>query len=90
MPEARIRLALESIAANVRRIRLQKGQTQEGLAHATGLHLTYVQAVERGTRNLSVGVLVKLAEALHVPPAELLSPAALAPVQRGRPKTKAV
>ncbi len=86
MPDAGTLRALESIAANVRRIRESKGMTQEGLANRTGLHLTYVQSVERGSRNISVGVLVRLADSLNVDASSLLEPAKLAPPQRGRPR----
>ena len=62
------------LAANVRRLRLQAGLSQEGLAEETGLHRTYIGSVERGERNLSVDNIERLAAALHVPPSELLAP----------------
>jgi transcriptional regulator with XRE-family HTH domain len=62
------------LAANVRRLRLQVGMTQEVLAEETGLHRTYIGSVERGERNLSVDNIEKLASALQVPPSELLAP----------------
>lgn len=87
MTEDRVRLVLESVAANVRRTRMRRGLTQERLAELSELHLTYVQAIERGRRNTSVGVLVRLAVVLEVPASRLLRPATLPPVKRGRPRT---
>lgn len=87
MPD-RTAQALESIASNVRRIRTAKGLTQETLAEATELHLTYVQAIERGKRNISVGVLLALADALQVPVTRLLRKAKLEPARPGRPRKR--
>jgi transcriptional regulator with XRE-family HTH domain len=56
----------------VRRIRLSRGLSQEGLADAAGLHRTYVGGVERGERNISLTNITKLARALAVEPSELL------------------
>ena len=79
---------LESIAANVRRIRLKKGLTQEMLAERASQDLSYLQRVERGATNLSVGVLVALAGALDVTPAMLLRKATRVAPRRGRPAKK--
>ncbi len=61
------------LAANVRRIRLATGLSQEGLADRAGLHRTYISSLERGQRNVSIQNIFLLAEALGIPPAELLS-----------------
>lgn len=79
---------LESIAANVRRIRARRGYTQEALAERSGQDLSYVQRVERGATNLSVGVLFALAVALQVPPGLLVRKARLAAIRRGRPRKR--
>lgn len=76
---------LRSIAANVRRARLRRGLTQEALAERAGQDLSYLQRVERGATNLTVGVLLALAKALGVPPAALVRKARPVPVKRGRP-----
>ena len=44
--------------------REELGQTQEDLAELSGIHRTYVSDVERGTRNLSLVNIERIAEAL--------------------------
>lgn len=46
--------------------------TQEGLAHAAGLHWTYIGQIERGERNLTYKNVLKLARGLGVEPSELM------------------
>jgi transcriptional regulator with XRE-family HTH domain len=60
------------IGRNVRRLRIEKGWSQEQLAFESGLHRTYVSGVERGVRNPTVLILAQLAEAVGVAPADLL------------------
>jgi transcriptional regulator with XRE-family HTH domain len=61
------------VGKNVRRLRLQKGMTQEELAFEAEIDLTYVGGIERGRRNPSLLVMVRIAGALSVPLAKLLS-----------------
>lgn len=60
------------VGANVRRLRKERKLTQEELALETGIDLTYLGGIERGRRNPSLSVLVRLAEALATHPRELL------------------
>ncbi len=60
--------------------------TQERLAEAAELDLSYVQRVERASVNASLAIVAALAAALGVPPATLLARAAPPVVKRGRPK----
>ena len=61
------------LGANVRTFRISRKLTQEQLADLCDLHRTYVGAIERGDRNVSLKNIVIIAQALGVEPAELLS-----------------
>ncbi len=61
-------------AANVRRVRREQGLTQEKLAEAADLHPNYVSSVERGERNISIRNIERIAHALGVSMASLLTP----------------
>jgi len=61
------------VAANVRRLRRQQGMSQEKLAEVAGLHRTYIGAIERGERNVTLNTLQQVAEALDVSCAALLT-----------------
>ena len=56
----------------VRHYRSKVNLSQEELADACGLHRTYVGAVERGERNVSLLNIVVLARSLGVRAADLL------------------
>lgn len=60
------------LALNLRKLRADKGWSQEELAFQAGLHRTFVAHVERCVRNLSLDNLEKLACALGVEPFRLL------------------
>jgi transcriptional regulator with XRE-family HTH domain len=61
------------LARNLKRLRTDKGWSQEELADQAGLHRTYVSGVERGVRNPTITIVATLAKALGVAPAELLA-----------------
>jgi transcriptional regulator with XRE-family HTH domain len=61
------------LGRNVRKIRQQRRMTQEKLAFAAEIDLTYVGGIERGKRNPSLLVMARIAEALSVPLTRLLS-----------------
>ena len=63
----------KQLGANIRRLRLKRGWSQEHLAEVSGLHRTYVSGVERGVRNPTLSIIVQFADALKLPPAALLS-----------------
>lgn len=45
---------LHIFAVNVKNYRFEAGLSQEKLAELTGLHRTYISAVEREKRNISI------------------------------------
>lgn len=62
------------LAGNLRRLRQATGLSQEELADRAGLHRTYISSIERGQRNVSLENIFRLADALDVEAAELLTP----------------
>ncbi len=62
----------KQVGRNVQRYRKAKGWSQEHLAFETGLHRTYISGIERGVRNPTVLTVSQIADALGVPPAQLL------------------
>lgn len=62
------------VAKNVRKLRQQRKLTQEQLAFAARIDLTYLGGIERGRRNPSLLVMARIAEALRVPLPKLLTP----------------
>lgn len=62
-----------TLAGNVRTYRKRLALSQEDLAEQAGLHRTYVSGIERGVRNPSISIVARLAKALCVEPADLLT-----------------
>lgn len=88
MSDKRVRAVLASIGANVRRSRLRKGLTQEGLAERCSVEPRTIQSIERARTNLSIAVLVSVADGLGVDPRSLMRPGELGPARPGRPPKK--
>ena len=57
----------EEVGFNIRRIREERGLSQEELAALAGLHRAYVGQIERGEKNIGLKNLEKIAKALEVP-----------------------
>ncbi len=62
----------QRIGLNVRKLRHDKGWSQEDYADRVGIHRTYVSDIERGARNPTATVIEKLAKPLNVAPGRLL------------------
>ena len=56
---------------NLKRLRLEKGLSQEKLALNADIDRTYIPSIEKGERNVSIVIAEKLAIALNVPITEL-------------------
>lgn len=56
-----------------RRLRQEKGYSQEEFAFRVGLHQTYVSSVERGERNVTIQTADRIARALGITLTELFS-----------------
>lgn len=67
--------AQKRLGAVIRAKRKELGYSQEAFAAHCGVHRTYMGAVERGERNLSLMNIIRIANALRVSPSELLGAA---------------
>jgi transcriptional regulator with XRE-family HTH domain len=61
-----------ALGRNLRKHREALGISQEDFAHQLGFHRTYLGAIERGERNLSLKSVERLADQLGVTPLSLL------------------
>lgn len=64
---------LRQLGDTLRSYREQNGKSQDALANDSGLHRTYVGAVERGERNPTYLTLVKYASGLGMTVADLVA-----------------
>lgn len=62
----------KQLGKKIRQIRKKQGISQEELGFKSGLHRTYIGAIERAEQNVSIDNLHKIAKALKVPPKDLL------------------
>ena len=62
----------KEVGFNIRRIREQRGLSQEKLAGLADLHRAYVGQIERGEKNIGLKNLEKIAKALKVNMKDLL------------------
>lgn len=51
----------------IKKMRLSKGISQERLALETNIDRTYISDIEKGTRNVSIEIIEKLANYFKVP-----------------------
>lgn len=67
-------MLIHIFASNVKHYRLEKSLSQEKLAELSGLHRTYISALERERRNISIDNVEKIAFALNIDPYRLFIP----------------
>jgi len=63
---------VQVFADNLRRLRLERGLSQEALGFESGLHRTEISLLERAARDPRLTTMASLADGLDVPPAALL------------------
>jgi transcriptional regulator with XRE-family HTH domain len=62
------------VGDNLRAYRLKRDLSQEAFADVVGVHRTYMGAIERGERNLTLRSVERIAARLDVKPLDLLAP----------------
>jgi transcriptional regulator with XRE-family HTH domain len=60
-----------ALGAAVKRLREERGLTQEAVAHAAGVHPTWVSRLESGTLNPSWGMISRIADTLGIEVSDL-------------------
>ena len=63
--------AQQILAWNIRKVRVARGISQEKLALEASVERAYFGKLERGTENVTIGIVSAIARALDVPIAEL-------------------
>ncbi|MGB1206323.1 MAG: helix-turn-helix domain-containing protein [Chitinophagales bacterium] len=66
------RKILVKFGQRIKKLRKDKGLSQENLAHKAGFHRTYIGMIERAERNITLLNIEKLANTLEIPIDELL------------------
>ena len=61
------------VGLKIRSLRKEQNLSQEDFADKCGLHRTYIGAVERGERNITLKTLETIAKALNVMVSELIN-----------------
>lgn len=76
-----------TIGRNLRRHRESLGLSQEQFAEHLGVHRTYMGAVERGERNMTLQTVERLAEQLHLDALALMERQRTRPVHTQTPRS---
>ena len=63
-----------AFAANLVAFRRVRGMSQEALAHAVGVHRTYMQCLESAKQSATLRTVGQIANMLGVEPLEMLTP----------------
>jgi len=63
----------KTLGENLKKIRLEKGFTQESLYLESGISRSHIAMIEAGKRDISVSALFKISRALNVTLSEIFS-----------------
>ena len=66
----------------VRRLREDRGMSQQKVAEAANLSLNFLSDVERGVKSVTLGTILKLSHALGCAPGDLLADFSSAAIRR--------
>lgn len=72
MPDPAMQDWRRIVGANVKRLRQTRGLTQEEVAFRSKIDLTYMGGIERGKRNPSLLVMVRISRALSADLVDLI------------------
>ena len=61
----------KKLGKKIAELRRKRGFSQEGFAHECQFHRSYMGAVERGEKNITIQMLVRITKALKISLAEL-------------------
>ena len=81
---------LQVLGERIRDLRKARGWSQERFADICGVHRTYMGHLERGEKNVSFNTLSRLADALGISLAELVSHEGKSPSKKSLATRKAV
>eukprot|EP01036_Dinobryon_divergens_P052756 gene52756-70526_t len=79
----------QTVGRNLRRLRVERGLSQEALAHDAGVAPSFVSQIENGLRSPTVTLLQDLADALKTPIVEFFAEGQPVPPQLPREKFNA-
>ncbi|HET9283715.1 MAG TPA: helix-turn-helix transcriptional regulator [Candidatus Angelobacter sp.] len=63
--------AQKKLGKRIAELRRKQGFSQEGFAHECGFHRSYMGAVERGEKNITLAMQTRVAKALKISLSEL-------------------
>lgn len=63
----------QNLAANLRRIRAERGLSQDDFAALVEVHRTYINHLEQAKRSPTIDVIERMADRLKIDPSDLLS-----------------
>ena len=73
---------MEFIALKLKKVRLNRGISQEDLAYVCGLNRNYIGIIEKVQTNISMKVFLKLCKGLNENPADILKEVDLAYLEK--------